>query len=209
MEKGSFQQSESSKDSRESRDHGDFREPPDCGKQRRSQPFSSDSREFRDSGDSSSERTPFSGPDKRSTGLGAHNSPPNSLRFSDVMENRCDNAIHSAMFQRKKRPIAVWLATGTVATEDRGDLELRSFVLSGLPWCPLELELSMKRRTGVYTQTDMRTHTHTHTYMRAHTHMHTSTHAHMHTCTHAHTHTHPRTRTRTHALSGLSRHLLA
>ena len=71
MEKGSFQKSPFSRDSREFRDSRDFREPSDCGKQRRIRPFSRDSREsrdFRDSRDSSSEKTPFvmtpfSGPD--------------------------------------------------------------------------------------------------------------------------------------------------
>ena len=71
LEKGSFQKSPFSRDSREFRDSRDSREPPDCGKQRRIRPFSRDSREFRDfrdSRDSSSEKTPFvmtpfSGPD--------------------------------------------------------------------------------------------------------------------------------------------------
>ena len=71
LEKGSFQKSPFSRDSREFRDSRDFREFSDCGKQRRLRPFSRDSREsrdFRDSRDSSSEKTPFvmtpfSGPD--------------------------------------------------------------------------------------------------------------------------------------------------
>ena len=73
MEKGSFQKSPFSRDSREFRDSRDYREPPDSGKQRRIRAFSRDSREprdFRDSRDSSSEKTPFvmtpfSGPDSR------------------------------------------------------------------------------------------------------------------------------------------------
>ena len=68
MEKGSFQKSPFSRDSREFRDSRDSREPPDCGKRRRLRPSSVDSREFRDSRDSSGEKTPFvmtpfSGPD--------------------------------------------------------------------------------------------------------------------------------------------------
>ena len=62
LEKGSFQKSPFSRDSREFRDSRDSREPPDCGKQRRVRPSSRDSREFRDfrdSRDSSSEKTPF------------------------------------------------------------------------------------------------------------------------------------------------------
>ena len=53
MEKGSFQKSPFSRDSRE---------PLDCGKQRRIRPFSRDAgelRDHRDSRDSSSEKTPF------------------------------------------------------------------------------------------------------------------------------------------------------
>ena len=73
LEKGSFQKSPFSRDSREFRDSRDFSEPPDCGKQRRIPPFSRDSREsrdFRDSRDFSSEKTPFvmtpfSGPERR------------------------------------------------------------------------------------------------------------------------------------------------
>ena len=45
--------------SRELRDSRDFREPPDCGKQRRFRPSSRDFRVSRDSRDSSSEKTPF------------------------------------------------------------------------------------------------------------------------------------------------------
>ena len=59
LEKGSFQKSPFSRDSREFRDS---REPPDCGKQEKIRPFSRDSREFRDfrdSRDSCSEKTPF------------------------------------------------------------------------------------------------------------------------------------------------------
>ena len=71
LEKGSFEKSPFSRDSREFRDSRESREPSDCGKQRRIRPFSRDSREsrdFRDSRDSSSEKTPFvmtpfSGPD--------------------------------------------------------------------------------------------------------------------------------------------------
>ena len=48
LEKGSFQKSPFSRDSREFRDSRDSREPPDCGKQRRFRPSSRDSREFRD-----------------------------------------------------------------------------------------------------------------------------------------------------------------
>ena len=48
LEKGSFQKGPFSRDSGESRDFRDSREPPDCGKQRRIRPFSRDSREFRD-----------------------------------------------------------------------------------------------------------------------------------------------------------------
>ena len=62
LEKGSFQKSPFSRDSREIRDSRDSRESPDCGKQRRLRPFSRDFREFRDfrdSRDSSSEKTPF------------------------------------------------------------------------------------------------------------------------------------------------------
>ena len=40
LEKGSFQKSPFSRDSREFRDSRDFRGPPDCGKQRRIRPFS-------------------------------------------------------------------------------------------------------------------------------------------------------------------------
>ena len=65
MEKGSFQKSPFSRDSRVSREFSD------CVKERRLRPFSRDSREFRDVRDSrdfSSEKTPFvmtpfSGPD--------------------------------------------------------------------------------------------------------------------------------------------------
>ena len=46
LEKGSFQKSPFSRDSREV---GDSREPTDCGKQRRIRPFSGHSRESRDS----------------------------------------------------------------------------------------------------------------------------------------------------------------
>ena len=71
LEKGSFQKSTFSRDSREFRDSRDSREPPDCGKRRRVRPSSRDSREFRDFRDSrasSREKTPFvmapfSGPD--------------------------------------------------------------------------------------------------------------------------------------------------
>ena len=62
LEKGSFQKSPFSRDSREFRDSRVSREPPDCGKERRFRPFSRDSREsrdFRDSRDFSSEKTPF------------------------------------------------------------------------------------------------------------------------------------------------------
>ena len=62
LEKGSFQKSPFSRDSREFRDSGDSREPPDCGKEWRIRGFFRDSREFRDfrdSGDSSSKKTPF------------------------------------------------------------------------------------------------------------------------------------------------------
>ena len=62
MEKGSFQKTPLSRDSREFRDSRVSREPPDCGKERRFRPFSRDSREFRDFRDSrdfSSEKTPF------------------------------------------------------------------------------------------------------------------------------------------------------
>ena len=59
LEKGSFQKSPFSRDFREFRDSRDFREPPDCGKQRRIRPFPREFREFRDSRDSSSEKTPF------------------------------------------------------------------------------------------------------------------------------------------------------
>ena len=59
LEKGSFQKSSFSRDSREFRDSRDSREPPDCGKERRIRPFSRDSREFRDSRDSSGEKDPF------------------------------------------------------------------------------------------------------------------------------------------------------
>ena len=61
-EKGSFQKSPFSRDSREFSDSRFSREPPDCGKERRFRPFSSDSREFRDfrvSRDFSSEKPPF------------------------------------------------------------------------------------------------------------------------------------------------------
>ena len=47
LEKGSFQKSPFSRDSRECRDSRDSREPPDCGKQRRIRPFSRESREFK------------------------------------------------------------------------------------------------------------------------------------------------------------------
>ena len=62
LEKGSFQKSPFSRDSREFRDSRVSRVLPDCGKERRIRPFSRDSREFRDfrdSRDSSSEKTPF------------------------------------------------------------------------------------------------------------------------------------------------------
>ena len=36
-------------------------------------------------------------------------------------------------FQKKQGKIRVWLATGTFATENRGDLRLRFLVLSGQP----------------------------------------------------------------------------
>ena len=71
LDKGSFQKSPFSRDSRKFRGSRGSREYPDSGKQRRIRPFSRDSREFRDfrdSRDSSSEKTPFamtpfSGPD--------------------------------------------------------------------------------------------------------------------------------------------------
>ena len=44
LEKGSFQKSPLSRDSREFRDSRDSKEPPDCGRQRRIPPFSRDSR---------------------------------------------------------------------------------------------------------------------------------------------------------------------
>ena len=59
MEKGSFQKSPFSRDSREFRDSRDL---ADCGKQRGIRPFSRDSREFRDFRDSrdfSREKDPF------------------------------------------------------------------------------------------------------------------------------------------------------
>ena len=59
LEKGSFQKSPFSRDSRDFRDSRVFRESPDL---RRIRPSSRDSRElrgFRDSRDSSSEKTPF------------------------------------------------------------------------------------------------------------------------------------------------------
>ena len=62
LEKGPFQKSPFSRDSREFRDSRDSREPPDREKQRRIRPSSRDSREFRDfrdSRDSSGEKTPF------------------------------------------------------------------------------------------------------------------------------------------------------
>ena len=62
LEKGSFQKSSFSRDSREFRDSRVSREPPHSGKERRFRPFSRDSREsrdFRDSRDFSSEKTPF------------------------------------------------------------------------------------------------------------------------------------------------------
>ena len=62
LEKGSFQKSPFSRDSREFRDSRVSREFSDCGKERRFRPFSRDSREFRDfrdSRESSSEKTPF------------------------------------------------------------------------------------------------------------------------------------------------------
>ena len=70
LEKGSFQKSPFSRDSREFRDTRVSREPPDFGKERRVQPFSRDFRDFRDSRDFSSEKTPFvmtpfSGPEHR------------------------------------------------------------------------------------------------------------------------------------------------
>ena len=78
LEKGSFQKSPFSRDSREFRDSRVFREPPICGNQRRIRPSSRDSREFRDFRDpreSSSEKTPFvmtpfSGPEVRGGGCG-------------------------------------------------------------------------------------------------------------------------------------------
>ena len=73
LEKGSFQQSPFSRDSREFGDSRFSREPPDCGKERRFRPFYRDSRDIRDFRDSrhfSSEKTPFvmtpfSGPDTK------------------------------------------------------------------------------------------------------------------------------------------------
>ena len=85
MEKGSFQKSPFSRDSREFRDSRVSREPPDCGKERKFRAFSRDSdcgkerkfrafsrdsRESRDFRDFSSEKTPFvmtpfSGPDQK------------------------------------------------------------------------------------------------------------------------------------------------
>ena len=38
-------------------------------------------------------------------------------------------------FEAKSVLIAVWLATGTFVTEDRGDLRMRFLVLSVLKWC--------------------------------------------------------------------------
>ena len=62
LEKGSFQKSLFSRDSREFGDSRDSRARPDCGKQRRIRRLSRESREFRDmrdSRDSSSEKSPF------------------------------------------------------------------------------------------------------------------------------------------------------
>ena len=59
LEKGSFQKSLFSRDSREFRDARVSREPPDSGKRRRIRPFSRESRDFRESRDSASEKTPF------------------------------------------------------------------------------------------------------------------------------------------------------
>ena len=75
LEKGSFQKSPFSRDSRELRDSRASREPPNCGKERRFRPFSRDpreSRDFRDSRDFSIEKTPFvmtpfSGPETKAT----------------------------------------------------------------------------------------------------------------------------------------------
>ena len=47
LEKGAFQQSPFSGDSREFKDSSVSGEPPDCGKERRFRPFSRDSRDFR------------------------------------------------------------------------------------------------------------------------------------------------------------------
>ena len=90
LEKGSFQKSPFSRDSREFRDSRDFRESPNSGKQRRIRPFSRDSREFRDSRDSrdpSSEKTPFvmtpfSGPELR-------NYPVKVARFLSIWSPGC------------------------------------------------------------------------------------------------------------------------
>ena len=83
--KGSFQRSPFSRDSRE---FGGSREPPDCRKKSGIRPHSSDSREFgdcRDSRDSSSHQktsfamTPFSG------------LPPRSIRFSWRKKQKCSH----------------------------------------------------------------------------------------------------------------------
>ena len=84
LEKGSFQKSQFSRDSREFRDSRDFKEPPDPGKQRRIQPFSRDARESRDfraSRGSSTEKTPFgmapfSGPDMPFSWQKVFHTPP-------------------------------------------------------------------------------------------------------------------------------------
>ena len=55
--------------------------------------------------------------------------PQKALRFScDKIKvaSDCDS-----FFEENKHPTAVWLATGTFATENRGDLRLRFLVLSG------------------------------------------------------------------------------
>ena len=109
LEKGSFQKSPFSRDSRELRDLRDSRERQDSGKQRRIRPFSRDSREFRDLRESSSEKTPFvmtpfSGPDiadprNRSRLLRQDLRHSNAaLRFKVAMEGRWRFAISSCDF---------------------------------------------------------------------------------------------------------------
>ena len=57
--------------------------------------------------------------------------PPNSLAVFPCDGKSLAIAILPVIFKEQGAPTAVWLATGTFATANRGDLRLRFLVLSG------------------------------------------------------------------------------